>query len=109
MYLIVLIAACVSEPQNDGFGIVGSVPDQSLDTAEKVEDGVDTSVNDTENNDALEDPFAVDSNPICGTRNIGTSVGDCAENFALIDRDFEMVELHSFAGSVLFLDLSGFG
>ena len=62
------------------------------------------------NDDALlEDPFAADSSAVCGDRTVGTDIGDCATNFGLIDRNGEVVELHSYAGSVLFLDLSGFG
>ena len=108
MSLIGLLMGCISESKNDGFGIVSSVADQSLDTSDKEnEEQLDTS--DENVDDDLENPFSVDSSLVCGTRNIGTSVGDCAVNFTLINREFEQVELHSFVGSVIFLDLSGFG
>ena len=111
MTLLSLIFGCVPEQNNDGFGIVNTSPDRDLDTAEDV---VDTNTEDTStdgpNDDALlEDPFAADSSAVCGDRNVGTDIGDCATNFGLIDRNGEVVELHSYAGSVLFLDLSGFG
>lgn len=109
MFLFSLLLGCVPEQNNDGFGIVNTSPDRTLDTSEEVVDDTDTSVEDPGDDAVLENPFAADSSSVCGDRTVGTDIGDCAVNFGLIDRDGEVVELHSYAGSVLFLDLSGFG
>ena len=111
MIFFSLMFGCVPEQNNDGFGIVGSNPGRDLDTAEEVVDTTteDTSVEESDDEALLENPFAADSSSVCGDRTVGTGIGDCAVNFGLIDRDGEVVQLHSYAGSVLFLDLSGFG
>ena len=111
MILFSLMLGCVPEQNNDGFGIVGTNPDRDIDTAEDVADTNtgDVSPDDSGGGTALEDPFAADSSSVCGDRTVGTDIGDCAVNFGLIDREGEVVQLHSYAGSVLFLDLSGFG
>ena len=111
MILFSLMFGCVPEQNNDGFGIVGSNPDRNFDTAEEVVDTntEDTSVEESNDDALLENPFAADSSSVCGDRTVGTDIGDCAVNFGLIDRQGEVVQLHSYAGSVLFLDLSGFG
>ena len=109
MFLFSLMLGCVPEQNNDGFGIVNTSPDRTLDTSEEVVDDSDTSSEEPPDDDMLENPFAVDSSTVCGDRTVGTDVGDCAVNFGLIDRTGEMVQLHSYSGSVVFLDLSGFG
>ena len=110
MILFSLMLGCVPEQNNDGFGIAGSSPDRNLDTADDVVgDTEDTSTGDSTDDAVLENPFAADSSSVCGDRNVGADIGDCAVNFGLIDRDGEVVQLHSYAGSVVFLDLSGFG
>ena len=110
MFLFSLMLGCAPEQNNDGFGIASSNPDRNLDTAEDVaEDTQDTSTDDLTDDAVLENPFAADSSSVCGDRTIGSDIGDCAVNFGLIDRNGEVVQLHSYAGSVVFLDLSGFG
>ena len=111
MILFSLMFGCVPEQTNDGFGIAGSNPDRNIDTAEEVADTntEDTSPDGPSDDAVLENPFATDSTSVCGDRTVGSDIGDCAVNFGLVDRDGEVVQLHSYAGSVLFLDLSGFG
>ena len=109
MILVSLMFGCIPEKKTDDFGMVNAPPDRTVDTSEEGENSIDTSVEQSDGDALLENPFATDSGSICGTRTVGTEVGDCAVNFGLIDRDGEVVELHSYAGSVLFLDLSGFG
>jgi hypothetical protein len=53
-------------------------------------------------------PFDVDSQEICQDRNVGTSIGDCARNFVLSDREEQLIELHDYKDTVVFLDLSSF-
>ena len=103
------LVGCSPPQNNDGFGIASSVSDQAIDTATNTEGGEETSTDDTVNEDGPESPFSVDSSSVCGDRIVGTSIGDCAVNFTLGDRESEMIDLHSFAGDVIFLDLSSFG
>ena len=109
MMLFSLIFACVPEQTNDGFGMVNTTPDRTLDTSEEDDNSSDTIGDGADGDAVLEKPFATESGSVCGDRTVGTEVGDCAVNFGLIDRNGEVIELHSYVGSVLFLDLSGFG
>ena len=110
MFLLSMVFGCVPEQNNDGFGIASSSPDRNFDTAEDVPVNTeDTSADESTGDAVLENPFATDSSSVCGDRTVGAEIGDCAVNFGLIDRDGEVVQLHSYAGSVIFLDLSGFG
>ena len=45
----------------------------------------------------------------CAGREVGTEIGQCAENFTLVNADGEEVSLYDFYGQVVVLDLSGFG
>ena len=45
----------------------------------------------------------------CAGREVGTEIGQCAENFTLMDADGVEVSLYDFYGQVIVLDLSGFG
>ena len=45
---------------------------------------------------------------VCTAQNVGTSTGDCAENFSLTDINDLPVFLHDYYGQVIFLDLSSF-
>ena len=47
-------------------------------------------------------------NSLCDGRSLGTKINDCAINFELPDKNGELVQLHQFAGDIIFLDLSSF-
>ena len=47
-------------------------------------------------------------NSLCDGRSLGTKVNDCALNFELPDKTGQLVQLHQFAGDIIFLDLSSF-
>ena len=107
MILFSLMFGCIPQEDDNQFGIASSASEQNLDTEEAASEPEDSS---TEDSDTQLDstPFSVDNSVVCGDRTVGTEVGDCALNFALLNQDAELVELHSFVGSVIFLDLSDF-
>ena len=107
MILFSLMFGCIPQEDDNQFGIASSTSEQNLDTEEAASEPEDSS---TEDSDTQLDstPFSVDNSVVCGDRTVGTEVGDCALNFALLNQDAELVELHSFVGSVIFLDLSDF-
>ena len=107
MFLFPLYFACIPQEDDNQFGIVSSTSEQNFDTEENASELDDSSIEDS---GAQQDstPFSVDSSVVCGDRTVGTEVGDCALNFALLNQDFQLIELHSFFGSVVFLDLSDF-
>ena len=107
MILFPLVFGCVPEKNNNQFGVVSSASEQQIDTEEAASESDDSSAEDS-GNQPSSSPFSVDSSLVCGDRTVGTEVGDCALNFALVNQDSELVELHSFVGSVVFLDLSDF-
>ena len=103
MILFPLIFGCIPQEDDNEFGVVSPVSEQEFDASEPADSS-------TENSDTQPDssPFSVDNSAVCDGRTVGTEVGDCALNFALLNQDSELVELHSFVGSVVFLDLSDF-
>ena len=107
MILIPLIFGCIPQEDDNEFGVVSPASEQEFDAEDDASEPADSS---TENSDTQPDssPFYVDNSTVCGDRAVGTEVGDCALNFALLNQDSELVELHSFVGSVIFLDLSDF-
>ena len=112
MIVFSLLLGCVPEKNNDGFGIVGSAPEQTLDTSEEVKEEENEPADDLSEDPedlAVNNPLYFESGTVCGNRTVGTDIGDCASNFGLLDRNGEVVQLHTYAGSVIFLDLSGFG
>lgn len=106
MILFPLLFGCVQQETNNQFGVATSPSEERPDNeaAPEPEDSsaedLDTALNST--------AFSVDNSVVCGDRTVGTEVGDCALNFALLNQNSELVELHSFVGSVIFLDLSDF-
>ena len=107
MILFSLIFGCISQEDDSHFGVVSSNSEQRFDTEEDVSEQEDSSTEDADDQPDST-PFSVDSDLVCGDRAVGTEVGDCAQNFALLNQDSELVELHSFRDSVIFLDLSDF-
>lgn len=107
MILFPLIFGCIPQKDNNQFGFVSSASEQKFDTEEDTSESEESATEDS-GNPPLSSPFSVDSSSVCDDRTVGTEVGDCALNFTLINRDSEMVELHSFVDSVVFLDLSDF-
>ena len=107
MILFPLLFGCIPQKYNNQFGVASSTSEQEFDIEEDASEPEDSS---TDDSDTQQDssPFSVDNSVVCGDRTIGTEVGDCALNFALLNQDSELVELHSFVGSVVFLDLSDF-
>ena len=53
-------------------------------------------------------PPAPLDNSLCDGRSLGSKVNDCAINFELPDKNGRLVQLHQFAGDIIFLDLSSF-
>ena len=49
-----------------------------------------------------------DDSTLCGDRDRGVAIGDCALDFSLLDDSGQLVSLHEFFGQVIFLDLSSF-
>ena len=107
MILFPLIFGCIPQKDNNQFGVASSTSEQEFDIEEDASEPEDSS---TDDSDTPQDsnPFSVDSSLVCGDRTVGTEVGDCALNFVLRNQDSELVELHSFIDSVVFLDLSDF-
>ena len=107
MTLFPLMFGCTPQEDDTEFGVVTPASEQKFDAEEDASEPADSSI---ENSDTQPDssPFSVDSSAVCGDRTVGTEVGDCALNFALLNQDSELVELHSFVGSVVFLDLIDF-
>ena len=107
MILFPLIFGCIPQEDGNQFGVASSASEQNFDTEEANSELEDSSAE--ESDTPLDStPFSVDSSVVCGNRTVGTEVGDCALNFALLNQDAELVDLHSFVGSVVFLDLSDF-
>ena len=107
MILFPLIFGCIPQEEDNEFGVVSPAFEQEFDAEEDASEPEDAS---TEDSDTQPDssPFSVDNSTVCDDRTVGTEVGDCALNFALLNQDSELVALHSFVGSVVFLDLSDF-
>ena len=102
-----LIFGCISQEEDSQFGVVSSDSEEIFEPEEDVSEQEDSSTEELDNQPDST-PFSVDSDLVCGDRAVGTDVGDCARNFALLNQDSELVELHSFRDSVIFLDLSDF-
>ena len=106
MMLFPLIFGCLQQETNNQFGVTASSSEQRFENEDASEpedssaEDLDTALNST--------AFSVDNSVVCGDRTVGTEIGDCALNFALLNQNSELVELHSFVGSVIFLDLSDF-
>lgn len=106
MILFPLIFGCIQQKTNNQFGVATSPSEERLEN-ENAPETEDSSAEDLDT--ALSSTaFSVDNSAVCGDRTVGTEVGNCALNFALLNQDAELVELHSFVGSVIFLDLSDF-
>ena len=104
------ILSCVQTETANSFGVVTTQPEQSS-VATPDSGSQDSAVEERSEypSSTPADPFAIDDTEVCGGRTVGIEVGNCAKNFHLIDRNEALVSLHSFAGSIIFLDLSGFG
>lgn len=107
MILLPLMIGCIQQDNKTQFGVAPSGTEQNFEPEEDASALEDSSTEDTASQPDSS-PFSVDSSIVCGNRTVGTEIGNCALNFALLNQNSEMVELHSFAGSVIFLDLSDF-
>jgi hypothetical protein len=99
-----VLEADISQPQTE------EEASNDSQTTDRVEP--DPESNNTEEPEAPEPTSDPENNTsesgICNQQNEGTSIGDCAQNFTLKDKDLQTISLHDFYGEVIFLDLSAF-
>ena len=98
--LFLLQFACTSE--DSSFGNIPMEVDPSNQSPPPNESLDDTDTEDTQ----IEDTATIGSP--CEGRTTGTTMGLCAENFSLQNKEGELVTLYEFYGDVIYLDLSAF-
>jgi thiol-disulfide isomerase/thioredoxin len=76
--------------------------DSDADTDTDTDTDADSDT-DTDTDSDTEPPPPVDP---CAGRPVGDAVGDCAQDFALLDRDGVTHDLYDYAGEVILIDLS---
>ena len=119
MYAFFLLLACVaSKEQTFDYVFQTESNEESPSESENANDqsseddsaAVSESENENDSEESAPESMPDDSiDPgVCTLDNVGTSTGDCAEDFSLSDIDDALVSLHDFHGQVIFLDLSSY-
>ena len=108
MFLFALFVGC--SPHSETITVQVNIAEPSTESVETVTDQETEEEFPNEPADTNSEASAdeVDTDSVCGDREVGTDVGMCGENFMVPNAQGEMIALHDFAGDIIFLDMSGF-